>query len=65
MKNKKSLGLAISLSVLFIALTIVGNIFCSWALYLIPVAIAPIAIWAIRNWKNLSISFKNKKNIVK
>lgn len=49
MKNKKSLILAISFGILFIILTIVGNMFCNWALYLLPIAFAPITIWAVRN----------------
>ena len=62
MKNKKSLILAISFGILFIILTIVGNMFCNWALYLLPIAFAPITIWAVRNSKNLFEHFNSKTN---
>ena len=65
MKNKKSLILAISFGILFIILTIVGNMFCNWPLYLLPVSFAPITIWAVRNWKNLFENFNSKKNAIK
>lgn len=65
MKNKKGLISAISWMILFIVLTIIGNLFCAWSLYLMPIAFAPIIGLAIKNWKNLFKSFKSKKNIVK
>ncbi len=55
--NKKTLLASIVFAVVLGTIAIVGAVYCSYAISLLPVAIMPIITWAIRNRKNLSMKF--------
>ncbi len=60
--NKKTLIVSIVLAVVMASLAIIGNQYCDWAIYLMPLTFVPIIIWSIRNLKIFSI--KSKKSII-